>query len=210
MALTESRIEQLVATAPQFIDLSLPSLQPTVAQRLLPGHELTHLVVMAEKLVTLCAGRIPVTVIGLRTSLDSPGAAAQFKEFWRDRRARSRLLRCHSRGGHFQDQRILMPTPDRGLQRACGLFARHAFITWKGDLLACCHDLTGQTRLGNVTTEQLSELNARKAQRLAQLPHFELCEHCDEPLRRVPLPTEEPPRSPQARQRYFRWLGQFL
>jgi len=148
---------------------------------------------------------VPVTIIGTRTALEqAEGMEEEFVRFWKERGASARIFPCHSRGGNLHDTDLLTRAASPGLTSPCGLFARHAFIAWEGDLLACCHDLAGETRIGNLACEELADLAARKAQLARAVPPFDLCHRCDEALRLLPLPEGTPPRGRRARARYFR------
>jgi hypothetical protein len=208
-SLNRRKVELLVEAAPSFINLSLPSLAPEILSQLLPGRDPAEIVELALLLVEKCRRHVPLSIIGLRTALEQSGEQAAFARFWRNRKVPVRVFDCHSRGGNLKDERLLGQRRPTGIDRPCGLFARHAFITCRGELLACCHDLNGETRLGDFARQELSELVARKAELAGRVPPFELCRRCDEPLRLLPLPEGPPPGNRRQRARYLRFLKSF-
>jgi len=83
----------------------------------------------------------------------------------------------HSRGGFLYK-------PDRGdLENVCGIFTKITYVAWNGDILACCQDLTGGTRLGNLTKEKLAEILNRKEKVISENGWYEICKYCDDPFR---------------------------
>jgi hypothetical protein len=206
-ALDEETIARMVDAAPSFINLSVPSTRRETLARLLPGSDPSRINDTPRRLLDAVRGRIPVTIIGIRTALEDPGMARRFTRYWKERGLAARVADCHSRGGNLSDETLLAPSRRTGLQAPCGLLARHAFVTWQGELLACCHDLTGETVLGNLVRDELSTLVERKERVADRLPPFELCNRCDEPLRRLPLPEGLPPETSRETSRYLRSLG---
>jgi hypothetical protein len=144
-----------------------------------------------ESLIERAAGRVPVHVSAVETR-DNAAALAGFVRFWRDRGAAARLVPCHSRGHHVD----LAPHRDSlgalvsdGPER-CGLFATRSFISWDGRVLACCHDIRGETALGDVAADSAETIIARKLQVMARGAWFPLCRTCDEPARQFePAPA---------------------
>ncbi len=219
-SLNRDIVERLVNASPSFINLSLPSHRTETLLRLVPGQSPEALIQLGQSLAEQCRDRIPLCIIGVHTALDEPNMASDFIRFWKDRGVSARVSPCHSRGGNFTDRDILGPqsrprsTPNADghreetaeLERPCGLFARHAFITWEGELLACCHDLTGDTVMGNLARENVSQLTVRKTALAQRVQPFALCAKCDEPLRLLPLPAVDqlPPKTRRERTAYFR------
>ena len=208
-SLSSERTERLVAAAPSFINLSLPSTSAETLRQLLPGCDPDELLQTALRLAERCRRHLPLSIIVLRTGLETEAEQASTVSFWKQRKVQVRLFDCHSRGGNLIGERLLGRGRSIGLDRPCGLFARHAFVTWQGQLLACCHDLGGETRLGDLAREAIELLAERKRERSGLVPPFELCRDCDEPLRFLPLPEGAPPVDRRQRSRYLRRLKSF-
>lgn len=208
-SLNRPRVEQLVQAAPSFINLSLPSLSAGILARLLPGRDPAEVVELGLLLIERCRRHVPLSIIGIRTGLEQQDERDAFVRFWKQKKVPLRVFDCHSRGGNLRDERLLGERRPTGLDRPCGLFARHAFISCRGELLACCHDLSGETRLGDLQREEIPLLAARKARLATRVPPFELCRRCDEPLRLLPLPEKPPPGNRRQRTRYLRSMKSF-
>ncbi|MBI4680858.1 MAG: radical SAM protein [Nitrospirae bacterium] len=69
---------------------------------------------------------------------------------------------AHNRAGFIKDQTICntpMPTIDK---HRCDIFGMTLFVAWTGEVLSCCHDLTGKNVLGNLMSESIDTILQRK------------------------------------------------
>jgi MoaA/NifB/PqqE/SkfB family radical SAM enzyme len=195
----------LVLAGPNTISVSFPSSRKEVFHRLCPGVSFEHALDAVRTLIRLARGRVLIRVSGIRTRINKD-EGAEFVRFWKAEGVQAGLMDCHGRGGNLAASDLYIPR-DRGLPSGrCGLFAFHTFVTWQGDVLACCHDLTGETRLGNLVEEGAKEIGNRKAQILREGRMFELCSRCDEPLRLCEVPRGHRPTNRKERRRLFRSL----
>lgn len=83
----------------------------------------------------------------------------------------------HTRGGHMVHDYKKGCRPNLGL---CGIFPRRHFVSCTGDILACCHDLSGSTVLGHVDEISFAELLEIKRERILKNRWFALCGQCDD------------------------------
>lgn len=67
----------------------------------------------------------------------------------------------------------------------CGLFPKINFITWNGDILACCQDLDGSTKIGNIKDLSLKQLAIEKYEMIIEGSWFNICKHCDDEFRTI-------------------------
>lgn len=116
---------------------------------------------------------------------------------------------CHSRGGNLRVPGVYDPKYLETESGKCGLFHFHTFVTWEGDVLACCHDLTGDTQIGNLVNDDVYVIAERKRKIMCDYVSFPLCRKCDEPLRHRFPPRDLPPSSRKERNRFFRTLGHY-
>lgn len=141
-----------------------------------------------ERFLARVAGRIPVYVSAVETSQNSQ-ALVGFVEYWKARGAQAGIVPCHSRGGTIVQLSPRPPAPAKAETPRCGLFATRCFVSWDGEVLACCHDVDGQTRLGNVAELDATTLIARKLEVMRRGDWYPVCHGCDEPARlRRPAP----------------------
>lgn len=87
---------------------------------------------------------------------------------------------CHTRGGHLMSDFICnTPMPPANSKR-CDIFDNTLFVAWNGDVLACCHDLDGVGKLGNLTTDTLKDIDAYKHRLLGKGAIFKMCDKCND------------------------------
>ena len=70
-------------------------------------------------------------------------------------------------------------------QGRCDIFADTLFVAWNGQVLACCHDLEGKGRVGDLVTENLGDVLDRKRRVIRQGLWFPMCENCNDMYRFV-------------------------
>jgi len=198
-------LQDLVLARPNSIVVSFPSARKEVFQRLCPGASFDHALAAARTLGRLSRGRVLIRVAGIRTRINTD-EGEEFACFWKAEGVQAGMAECHGRGGNLAASDLYAPR-DPGLPLGrCGLFAFHSFVTWQGDVLACCHDLDGRTRLGNLLEDGAQEIGKRKVELLNAGRMFGLCRRCDEALRHCEVPAGPPPASRRARARFFRSL----
>jgi hypothetical protein len=157
-------------------------------------------------LVDLSRGKVGLRITGIATEINSD-EPEEYVSFWKERDVRADMTACHGRGGNLKDSIIYKPeTSGLGSER-CGLFQFHTFVTWEAEVLACCHDLTGATRIGNLINDGVSVIAERKQNLLKDSMPFPVCQQCDEPLRRYPPPQGLPPKGRKERIRFFRSIS---
>ncbi|MBU1567813.1 MAG: radical SAM protein [Proteobacteria bacterium] len=194
--LTSEVLQLLVRHPPSHLEISFPSIDPALFSRLCPRSDYTEAVRRVVELRRL--NITPMVCVGLQTD-GSLKSAGHYRSFWKAYGVRTRFFPCHSRGGNLQDRSWVRATPSQS--QSCGLLAIHAFVAWNGDLLACCHDLTGETRIGNLCTDEPMLLAQQKSSFAEAGPPWALCQACDEFRKNWPLPEGACPRDPAERGR---------
>jgi hypothetical protein len=145
---------------------------------------------------------VGLRVTGLITEINSE-ELEKYVSFWKGLGVSSGMTACHGRGGNLMSSDIYEPK-SFGLESGrCGLFQFHTFVTWEGEVLACCHDLTGATRIANLVYDDAFVIAKRKQRTLRDLMPFSVCGQCDEPLRQAPPPQGAPPEGRKERSSFF-------
>ena len=204
--LSEKIREELLEVQPSHLEISFPSVDEENFRYLSPGgsYQAAH-----EAVVSLAGDRsrrFPIVMVGIATQAN-PDEQSSSLEHWRALGLPARVFACHSRGGSISASHLttspVRPAPDV----SCGLFAMHAFVTWEGILLSCCHDLTGQTALGDFHRDTLETLISRKVAHLGQTQPFSVCARCDDPYRMMEMPSMPFPQSERRRRKALSHLG---
>jgi hypothetical protein len=88
--------------------------------------------------------------------------------------------KCHNRGGFLKDGTICTTPQSPVESRRCDIFTDTLFIAWSGEVLSCCHDLGGENIIGDLVTQDLPSILARKENIAVQGVHFRICETCSD------------------------------
>lgn len=198
--------QKLVEARPNSITLSFPSIRREVFERLCPKVSYDNALKRTLELIDIARGNVGLRVTGIITDINT-GEQEEYVSFWKERGVGSSMTVCHGRGGNLKATGIYEPQ-SFGLESGiCGLFQFHTFVTWEGEVLACCHDLTGATRIGSLVNDDVSVIAERKRKVLKDFMPFPVCGQCDEPLRLYPPPQGSPPESRKERISFFRSIS---
>jgi hypothetical protein len=90
---------------------------------------------------------------------------------------------CHSRGGNLTD-RAVCDTPAMEFSHlACDVMKNTLFVDWQGKAHICDHDLHGDYGLGDLTTEPLEAILARRQLLLEDSSALKICRECNDIMR---------------------------
>ncbi len=197
---------KLVEAGPNSITLSFPSVQRGVFERLCPKVSFEDALERARELIDLAIGKVGLRVLGIVTVINRE-ESDEYVRFWEGMGVPSSMTLCHGRGGNLEAPGIYEPKLVEFKSGKCGLFQFHTFVTWDGDVLTCCHDLTGDTQIGNLVNDDVYVIAERKRKIMCDYVSFPICRKCDEPLRQYFPPHDPPPASRKERNRFFRALN---
>lgn len=198
-------VETLVQARPHAVLVSFPSCHRDLFETLCPGVDYDQALSSVRSLARAAAGRFGIRIAGILTR-QNPRETEEFRGFWKEMGLAAHMAPCHGRGGHLRASEFYAPDERRWAAEPCGLFRFHTFVTWEADVLACCHDLTGETRLGNLVGDSMEAIASRKEQIAHSLQPFDLCARCDEPLRKAGPVRGAPPKNKKERREFFRNL----
>ncbi len=154
-SLNEEISQKLIESRPNSITVSFPSIQKDVFEKLCPTIPFEDALRRTMELIDLSRGTVGLRIAGIMTQINSD-EPENFVSFWKERDVSADMTVCHGRGGNLRDSDIYRPKT-LGLDSGkCGLFQFHTFVTWEADVLACCHDLTGATSIGNLVNDDVS------------------------------------------------------
>lgn len=202
-SLSANNSQKLMEVRPNSVTLSFPSIKKTVFEKLCPDISFNEALKRVKQLIGLAQGKVGVRMTGIITEINRD-ESDEYVRFWKELGIPSNMIVCHSRGGNLKAPDIYNPSLVRNESVKCGLFHYHTFITWEGEVLACCHDLTGATRIGNLVNDDASVIAERKQKILEDFMSFPICRRCDESLRQCFSPQGLPPLNRKERIRFFR------
>ena len=194
--------QKLVESGPNSITLSFPSLRKSVFEKLCPKVSYDDAFKRTLELIDLARGNVGLRVTGIITGINT-GEQEEYVSFWKERGVGSGMTVCHGRGGNLRVPGVY-ELQSFGLEsRKCSLFQFHTFVTWEGEVLACCHDLTGATRIGSLANDDVLIIAERKRKVIKDSMPFPVCGQCDEPLRQCQFPQGLLPEGRKERNRFF-------
>ena len=198
--------QRLIESRPNSITISFPSTQKEVFEKLCPTIPFEDALKRTRELVDLSRGNVGVRIAGIKAEINN-NESEGFVSFWRELNVSADMTACHGRGGNLKDSDIYGPKTFGLSSGRCGLFQFHTFVTWEAEVLACCHDLTGATRIGNLAHDAVTAIADRKRDILKSSMPFPVCRQCDEPLRLSSSPQGPPPNSRKKRRIFFRSIS---
>jgi MoaA/NifB/PqqE/SkfB family radical SAM enzyme len=174
-------VERLLSAGLDVLQVSLHARKGLTYSRVVRGTSYEDVVRKVEAIVPLCEGRI-VFSLNFTVTPWNRQETRDFASYWKGRGvSHMNFSRCHNRGGHFQGfEQGSGPPSSRERAEGCWSFHNAHYITWEGQLLACCNDLTGETNRGDLCRLALREILDLEGRRE---PFFAVCEHCDFPFR---------------------------
>jgi sulfatase maturation enzyme AslB (radical SAM superfamily) len=176
--LTDALVEHLLEAGLGAVQVSLNGLDKASYEDHMVGLVLDETLPRVERMIERARGKIPIYISAVETEQNREQLAG-FVDHWRARGVEATIVPCHSRGGTIIPLK-LRREPDPAPR--CGLFSSRVFVSWDGRVLACCHDVDGQTELGHVT-DGADAIIARKLSIMGGASWFPICATCDEPAR---------------------------
>ncbi|MHA1149570.1 MAG: radical SAM/SPASM domain-containing protein [Promethearchaeota archaeon] len=180
LQLTPGRIEQLLNSNIDMIQISVNGFSQDTYDKICPHFDFN---LLKKNLDYLSNTRSKRTLIQLAfvKQANNEMDLIKLKDFSKKNKFSFFVRKSHSRGGYFYK-------PNEKISfKGCGLFIKASFITWNGDILACCHDLEGKTRLGNITDISYNQLKEIKMKYIEKYDWFNICQYCDDLFSRYVL-----------------------
>ncbi|MEK7992310.1 MAG: radical SAM/SPASM domain-containing protein [Planctomycetota bacterium] len=185
--LTEDVVGPLLDAGLDLLDVSVNGIEPESYEAVMRGAN------FEQTLANLESTRAEIERRGNRTRLqinfvvtaDGRPNVGDVQAFWRNRGiSRFRLQREHNRGGTVDFSPSGRHQPHGLGGRQCQLAATMTFITWKGEVLHCSHDVGRRHPIGNIHADTWGVIQKRK-QRIHRdaACRPEMCGACTDPLR---------------------------
>ncbi len=100
--------------------------------------------------------------------------------------------KCHNRGGYLKGSLVCgTPPPPSGGAGRCDIFTDAVFVAWTGEVLSCCHDLSGANRYASLLDTTLPEVLERQRQIASRGVDFAICAGCNDLYRYKHDPTPD-------------------
>jgi MoaA/NifB/PqqE/SkfB family radical SAM enzyme len=175
--LSVAAMERLLSAGLDVLQMSLHAVTALTYSRVVKKSSYEEAVKKVEAIVPLCEGRI-VLALNFTVTPWNRQETREFASYWQGRGvSHINFSRCHNRGGHFRGLgRASGPVSSSGTAEPCWSFHNALYVTWEGQLLACCNDLTGETSRGDLRRLALREIQSLEGR---NEPSYAICEGCD-------------------------------
>jgi len=182
-----TNIDKLIKASPNSVTISLPSFKDEILGKIYsntPNKD--EMLKTISEVAARLEGKSGIRVSAIITEIKED--LKDYKDTFSKMKISTWTLKIHSRGGNLKES-LLYKKKVIKQNSGCSLFLFHTFITHNGEVLACCHDLTGETSFAHIK-DGPDEILSRKKRIIKNLPFFPLCNICDEPLRDISLPDD--------------------
>ena len=100
----------------------------------------------------------------------------EYRDYWNNLGVFVGENKLHSRGGNlYQDV-----SNEKQIVKRCSLFDNRLFVAANGDVLACCQDLDGQSKLGTIGIDSLQSILVRNIARRQKGRMYPMCANCND------------------------------
>jgi len=178
MAFSPSLAGRLIDAGLDVLQISLHAASASVYQQLVKKGSFIQIQEIIQSLIPLCRERI-VLALNYTITHWNQKETGSFAGYWKKQGVPCiNFAGCHNRGGFYQDFSCAKKAEPLITSQKCWVFKNICYVTWEGRLLACCHDITGETELGNLVLTPLEEIRIKT---LSPLPGiaFTMCSRCN-------------------------------
>jgi pyruvate-formate lyase-activating enzyme len=179
--ISEPSIHALLSAGLDVLQVSLHAATDRTYRRITNRDAYAAVVNNIQSVLPMCTNRI-VLALNFTVTPWNRHEIPGFASYWKDRGlAHINFSRCHNRGGRFHGfPHASSPSPPSGGHADCWAYRHALYVAWDGGLLACCNDLTGETRRGDLRRTALREILEGDRD---EVPPRGLCGLCDFPFR---------------------------
>ena len=179
-ALTSRNIEKLIEGGLGTVIVSFNGADATTYELMMGGLDFRRAQTHLQDLVQRANGRMKV-VANVSVTRQTEPHLTEIKHYLKELGVTEVIFsKCHNRGGHLKNPEVCMTPLLPATVKRCDIFDGTLFVAWNGDVLACCHDLDGVGRLGNLLTDSISDLDQLKIALRGKGAIFEMCVVCND------------------------------
>lgn len=180
-ALTNQNIEKLIHSGLGHLTISFNGEDPAIYELMMGGLDFERAHKNLLDAVRMSQGTSMVVGANVSVTRQTQDRLADIKKFLNDAGVTDIYFsKCHNRGGFLKGDLICKTPPPPVMDDRCDIFTNTLFIAWTGDVLSCCHDLSGSTRLGNLNTDSLHDILEKKKEIASHGVRFNICANCND------------------------------
>lgn len=165
------------------VEMSVQAVEPGLYAQLMPGLSFERVMANIEHIARHPNARIPFSIS--YTEHDGNRAhSADLHRYFAARRVPVKTTELHSRAGNLVNPILRVGPTKVPAERRCMIFEKIAFVAYDGRIQFCCHDVARRHVVGDLVSDGLVAINARKTEMVrAGGPSADICAACDDPLR---------------------------
>ena len=179
--LTGERSRALLDAGISVINISAHGISKKTYESIMVGLKFDVLLHHIDELRNANAGGSSKVIINAVALPQNRHEIPRMAAYWKSRGVgHFELNPCHSRGGDLVDVAVYPANAPTAWEGACPIFPLVTYVTWDGNVLACCQDtIGGSTRLGNLRQVGLASVLEAKESKCSEPSMFRICEQCD-------------------------------
>ena len=153
-ALTPQNIDRLVKAGLNHLTISFNGDDPAIYELMMGGLSFERAFKNLTTAVSMSQGSNMVVGANVSVTRQTQPQLGNIKQFLNDAGIEHIYFsKCHNRGGFLKGDLVCTTPPPPVDQVRCDIFSNTLFIAWSGEVLSCCHDLAGNTALGNLNPD---------------------------------------------------------
>lgn len=179
-ALTAKNIEKLIEAGLGTIILSFNGADAATYELMMGGLSFERADKYITNLVNQAKGHINI-VANVSVTKQTRDKLKEIKIYLNDKGIDKIFFSlCHNRGGHLKGNSVCdTPIPPAFIKQ-CDIFDHTLFVAWTGEVLACCHDLDGVGKIGDLLTDPLEQIVQFKESLRGRGAVFPMCASCND------------------------------
>ncbi len=183
-ALTEPNVHALQAAGLDVIYLSFNGDEPELYERMMGGIKFDRVLGHLRRAVALARGTRLQINANVSVTRANRHRLTQVQRLLHDEGVTQiTFSMCHSRGGNLRDREVIDTPPMPDDSGHCEVIKHTLFVDWRGRAHICDHDLHDEHLLGDLTTEPIETVLARRQQLIDDGLPFKMCHDCTDLLK---------------------------
>jgi radical SAM protein with 4Fe4S-binding SPASM domain len=182
--LTESNVLKLIDAGLDTIYLSFNGDEAEIYKKMMGGLSFDKVLSNVRRAVELARGTRMKIRANVSITKETQDRVTRMDEFLqKEEMGPVSFSLCHDRGGNLNDKAVC-DTPALGVENwPCDVMKNTLTVDWQGKVHICEHDLHGQYQLGDLMTEPLEVVLARREALLLDSTALEICKGCNDVMR---------------------------
>ena len=180
-ALTPANTEKLIQAGLNHLTISFNGEDKTIYELMMGGLNFERAEKNLRNAILMAQGTQMVVGANVSVTRQTQERLADIRKYLNDAGVTDIYFsKCHNRGGFLKGDLVCTtPAPPSESYR-CDIFKNTLFVAWTGEILSCCHDLSGATSLGDLHSLKLNSVLENKERITQSGVRFDICRNCND------------------------------